>query len=85
MNFVSLDLARYAAYPDVVSFQVDARRYGWPLRPVRRIQGKNRYSLAEAVTAHTISVLRLQQDHHEDMFCQFYEGSNPAAKIHHLT
>ena len=58
MNFVSSDLARYAAYPDVVSFQVDARRYGWPLRPVRRIQGKNRYSLAEAVTAHTISVLR---------------------------
>ena len=58
MNFVSSDLARYAAYPDVVSFQVDARRYGWPLRPVRRVQGRNRYSLAEAVTAHTISVLR---------------------------
>ena len=58
MNFVSSDLARYAAYPDVVSFQVDTRRYGWPLRPVRRIQGKNQYTLAEAVTAHTISVLR---------------------------
>ena len=58
MNFVSSDLARYAAYPDVVSFQVDCRRYHWPLRPVRRIQGRNRYSLAEAVTAHTISVLR---------------------------
>jgi len=58
MNFVSSDLARYAAYPDVVSFQVDTRRYGWPLRPVRRIRGKNRYSLAEAVTAHSISVLR---------------------------
>ena len=41
MNFVSSDLARYAAYPDVVSFQVDARRYGWPLRPIKRIKGKN--------------------------------------------
>ena len=58
MNYVSSDLARYAAYPDTISFQVDCRRYGWPLRPVRRIQGRNRYSLAEAVTAHTISVLR---------------------------
>jgi len=58
MNYVSSDLARYAAYPDVVSFQVDVRRHRWPLRPVRRIQGRNRYSLAEAVTAHTISVLR---------------------------
>ena len=58
MNFVSSDLARYAAYPDTISFQVDCRRYGWPLRPVRRIQGRNRYAFPEAVLAHVISVLR---------------------------
>ena len=58
MKFVSSDLARYAAYPDTVSFQVDARRYNWPFRPVRRIQGKNRYAFPEAVLAHVISVLR---------------------------
>lgn len=51
-------MARYAAYPDIVSFQVDARRYHWPLRPVKRIQGKNRYAFPEAVLAHAISVLR---------------------------
>jgi hypothetical protein len=58
MNFVSSDLARYAAYPDVVSFQVDVRRYHWPLRPVKRIMGRNRYAFPEAVLAHVISVLR---------------------------
>ena len=58
MNFVSSDLARYVAYPDTISFQVDCRRYGWPLRPVRRIQGRNRYAFPEAVLAHVISVLR---------------------------
>jgi hypothetical protein len=59
------DLARYAAYPDTVSFQVDARRYNWPFRPVRRIQGKNRYAFPEAVLAHMISVLRqLEYPHH---------------------
>jgi len=58
MNFVSSDLARYAAYPDVVSFQVDLRRYQWPLRPVKRVMGKNRYAFPEAVLAHVISVLR---------------------------
>ena len=58
MNFVSSDLARYAAYPDTISFQVDCRRYSWPLRPIKRIKGKNRYALPEAVLAHVISVLR---------------------------
>jgi hypothetical protein len=58
MNFVSSDLARYAAYPDTISFQVDCRRYSWPLRPVKRIQGRNRYAFLEAVPAHVISVLR---------------------------
>ena len=58
MNFVSSDLARYAAYPDTISFQVDCRRYSWPLRPIKRIRGKNRYAFAEAVLAHVISVLR---------------------------
>ena len=58
MNFVSSDLARYAAYPDTISFQVDCRRYSWPLRPVKRIMGRNRYALPEAVLAHVISVLR---------------------------
>ena len=58
MNFVSSDLARYAAYPDTISFQVDCRRYSWPLRPVKRIQGRNRYAFPEAVLAHVISVLR---------------------------
>ena len=58
MNFVSSDLARYAAYPDTISFQVDCRRYSWPLRPVKRIMGRNRYAVPEAVLAHVISVLR---------------------------
>ena len=58
MNFVSSDLARYAAYPDTISFQVDCRRYSWPLRPIKRIRGKNRYAFPEAVLAHVISVLR---------------------------
>jgi len=58
MNFISKDLARYAAYPCVEAFQVDLRRYHWPLRPVKRIQGKNRYAFPEAVLAHVISVLR---------------------------
>ena len=58
MNFVSSDLARYAAYPDTISFQVDCRRYSWPLRPIKRIKGKNRYAFPEAVLAHVISVLR---------------------------
>ena len=58
MNFVSADLSRYAAYPDVTSFQVDLRRYHWPLKPIKRIQGRNRYTLADAVTAHCISILR---------------------------
>ena len=58
MNFVSSDLARYAAYPDTISFQVDCRRYSWPLRPVKRIQGRNRYAFPAAVLAHVISVLR---------------------------
>ena len=58
MNFVSSDLARYAAYPDTISFQVDCRRYSWPLRPSKRIRGKNRYAFPEAVLAHVISVLR---------------------------
>ena len=58
MNFVSSDLARYAAYLDTISFQVDCRRYSWPLRPIKRIKGKNRYALPEAVLAHVISVLR---------------------------
>jgi predicted nucleic acid-binding protein len=58
MNFISKDLARYAAYPRVKAFQVDLRRYHWPLRPVKRIQGRNRYAFPEAVLAHVISVLR---------------------------
>ena len=58
MNFISKDLARYAAYPCVEAFQVDLRRHHWPLRPVKRIQGKNRYAFPEAVLAHVISVLR---------------------------
>ena len=58
MNFISKDLARYAAYPCVEAFQVDLRRYHWPLRPVKRIQDKNRYAFPEAVLAHVISVLR---------------------------
>ena len=58
MNFVSSDLARYAAYSDTISFQVDCRRYSWPLRPVKRIMGRNRYAVPEAVLAHVISVLR---------------------------
>ena len=58
MNFVSSDLARYAAYSDTISFQVDLRRYHWPLRPVKRIMGRNRYAFPEAVLAHVISVLR---------------------------
>lgn len=58
MNFVSSDLARYAAYPDTISFQVDCRRYSWPLRPIKRTRGKNRYAFPEAVLAHVISVLR---------------------------
>ena len=58
MNFVSSDLARYAAYTDVVSFQVDLRRYHWQLKPIKRIQGRNRYTLADAVTAHCVSILR---------------------------
>jgi hypothetical protein len=58
MNFISKDLARYAAYPCVEAFQVDLRRYHRPLRPVKRIQGKNRYAFPEAVLAHVISVLR---------------------------
>ena len=58
MNFVSSDLARYAAYPDTISFQVDCRRYSWPLRPIKRIKSKNRYAFPEAVLAHVISVLR---------------------------
>ena len=44
--------------PDTISFQVDCRRYGWPLRPIKRIKGKNRYAFPEAVLAHVISVLR---------------------------
>jgi hypothetical protein len=58
MNFVSSDLARYAAYPDTISFQVDCRRYSWPLRQIKRIKGKNRYAFPEAVLAHVISILR---------------------------
>ena len=58
MNFISKDLARYAAYPCVEAVQVDLRRYHWPLRPVKRIQGKNRYAFPEAVLANVISVLR---------------------------
>ena len=58
MNFISKDLARYAAYPCVEAFQVNLRRYHWPLRPVRRVQGTNRYAFPEAVLAHVISVLR---------------------------
>ena len=58
MNFISKDLARYAAYPCVEAFQVDLRRYHWPLRPVKRVMGKNRYAFPEAVLAHVISVLR---------------------------
>ena len=58
MNFISKDLARYAAYPCVEAFQVDLRRYHWPLLPVKRINGKYRYAFPEAVLAHVISVLR---------------------------
>ena len=58
MNFISKDLSRYAAYPCVEAFQVDLRRYHWPLRPVKRINGRIRYAFPEAVLAHVISVLR---------------------------
>ena len=59
MNFISKDLARYAAYPCVEAFQVDLRRYHWPLRPVKRIQGKNRYAFHRGCTGTCdFSVLR---------------------------
>jgi hypothetical protein len=59
MNFISKDLARYAAYPCVEAFQVDLRRYHWPLRPVKRIQGKKSIRDSQKpVLAHVISVLR---------------------------
>jgi len=58
MNFISRDLARYAGYSCVEAFQLDLRRYKWPLAPTKRLQGKYRYALSEAVLAYVISVLR---------------------------
>ena len=42
MHFMSKDLAKYAGYKGVEAFQVDQRRYDWPLLPLKRIQGRNR-------------------------------------------
>lgn len=58
MNFISRDLARYAGYSCVEAFQIDLRRYKWPLTPMKRLQGKYRYVLSEAVLAYLIGVLR---------------------------
>lgn len=58
MNFGSKDLANYAGYRNVEAFQVDQRRYDWPLMPIRRIRGKNRYAFAECIVAHVIWRLR---------------------------
>ena len=54
----SKDLAKYAGYKGVEAFQVDQRRYDWPLMPLKRIQGRNRYALTEAILAHVIWSLR---------------------------
>ena len=58
MHFMSKDLAKYAGYKGVEAFQVDQRRYDWPLMPLKRIQGRNRYALTEAILAHVIWSLR---------------------------
>ena len=58
MNFISRDLARYAGYSCVEAFQLDLRRHKWPLAPMKRLKGKYRYALSEAVLAYVISVLR---------------------------
>jgi len=49
MHFMSKDLAKYAGYKGVEAFQVDQRRYDWPLMPLKRIQGRNRYAFTEAI------------------------------------
>jgi len=54
----SKDLAKYAGYKGVEAFQVDQRRYDWPLMPLKRIQGRNRYAFTEAILAHVIWSLR---------------------------
>ena len=58
MHFMSKDLAKYAGYKGVEAFQVDQRRYDWPLMPLKRIQGRNRYAFTEAILAHVIWSLR---------------------------
>jgi hypothetical protein len=58
MHFMSKDLAKYAGYKGVEAFQVDQRRYDWPLMPLKRIQGRNRYAFTEAMLAHVIWSLR---------------------------
>ena len=58
MHFMSKDLAKYAGYKGVEAFQVDQRRYDWPLLPLKRIQGRNRYAFTEAILAHVIWSLR---------------------------
>jgi hypothetical protein len=58
MHFLSKDLAKYAGYKGVEAFQVDQRRYDWPLLPLKRIQGRNRYAFTEAILAHVIWSLR---------------------------
>ena len=45
MHFMSKDLAKYAGYKGVEAFQVDQRRYDWPLMLLKRIPGRNRYAL----------------------------------------
>ena len=58
MNFISKDIARYCGYRDVYAFQNDQRRYGWPLKPIKRIRGKYRFSYGSCLMALVIDRLR---------------------------
>ena len=74
MHFMSKDLAKYAGYKGVEAFQVDQRRYDWPLLPLKRIQGRNRYAFTEAILAHVIWSLRVFGPKRSG--CWLYAGQN---------
>jgi hypothetical protein len=58
MFYPSSELAMHAGYRSVEAFQVDQRRHNWPLKPVRKVQGKNYYNLNSLVMSHIISRLK---------------------------
>jgi len=45
MHFTARDLSFYASYPTSEGFNVDKRRYEFPITAVRQAQGKSLYEL----------------------------------------